>query len=65
MGRGRTKGPERAHIRLTRQPTLGGGTRAAAVDRCVEDVEAARDYEGLVARSDAVKTELAAVAALA
>lgn len=41
------------------------GTLAAAVDRFVEDVEAAADYEGLVARSDAVKTELAAVAALA
>lgn len=38
------------------------GTLAAAVGRFVEDVAAAADYEALVAQSDAVKTELAAVA---
>ena len=41
------------------------GTLAAAMDRFVEGVEAAADYEELVARSDAVKSKLAAVTGLA
>lgn len=41
------------------------GTLAAAMGGFVEGVEAAADYEDLVARSDAVKSELAAVTGLA
>ena len=41
------------------------GTLAAAMGGFVEGVEAAADYEDLVARSDAVKSKLAAVTGLA